>query len=351
MKSSFKRALVAISMTVASLGAMFAIAAPAAHALTPWFSDSYTSDWGTVSVSFSYDSNNNNAVYEDVTVSNVTLDGAHCVEGWVDPYLERHRPANPFTVCSLRGLSSYDSGPLEMHWPRSDSFYPGGYIDKTGFTSTAHSKLAVCDVDVRPQRFGTYNAGFDRRYDGGGAPCEQYSGHAVGAITNASYDQLSWQDMQNIPCSGCGTDMRPEYVNRGFIDLLGSSQSLFNNDQIVSFDASHRLALQSVDGGNVVLYKGDTIPWAASWCYTTGHSNHAGSHLTMQGSDGNLVLYQSGGGAATWADANSSLTKSPCTLGSYGGSTPYLIMQTDGNMVVYPYAGGSALWSTGTNGQ
>lgn len=58
-----------------------------------------------------------------------------------------------------------------------------------------------------------------------------------------------------------------------------------------------------------------------------------GSYLTMQSSDGNLVLYPPGGGDSPWAS------------GTTGNPGAYLSVQNDGNMVVYS-SSGSALWST-----
>jgi hypothetical protein len=60
-----------------------------------------------------------------------------------------------------------------------------------------------------------------------------------------------------------------------------------------------------------------------------------GSALTMQSTDGNLVLYTPSG-AAPWAS------------GTTGYPGDYLVMQSDGNLVIYT-TGGGAPWATGGN--
>ncbi|WP_372509436.1 hypothetical protein [Streptomyces humicola] len=91
--------------------------------------------------------------------------------------------------------------------------------------------------------------------------------------------------------------------------------------------------------GNFVMYRNSD--GKAIWA--SGTSGHSGAYAYMQ-SDGNLVVYKSGGGpssgGALWAS------------GTSGHSGAYAIMQSDGNFVVYKSGGGpstgGALWSTGT---
>jgi hypothetical protein len=87
------------------------------------------------------------------------------------------------------------------------------------------------------------------------------------------------------------------------------------------------LSMQSTDG-NLVLY---APSGAALW--SAGTQGNPNAYLLMQG-DGNLVVYRQGG-AAIW------------TSKTQGHSNAYLVMQGDGNLVIYAQSG-PALWSTQT---
>jgi exopolysaccharide biosynthesis protein len=106
--------------------------------------------------------------------------------------------------------------------------------------------------------------------------------------------------------------------------------------------------LRLQNDGNVVAYSQGLAVWASSVGYLGGRlasSTHMDPgdirrspnhryYLVMQG-DGNLVLYEVGGGAL-WA--------------SHTSGDNYAAMQGDGNLVVYRH-GGSALWSSNTAGK
>ena len=91
--------------------------------------------------------------------------------------------------------------------------------------------------------------------------------------------------------------------------------------------------------GNLVMYRNSD--GKAIW--SSGTSGHSGAYAYMQ-SDGNFVVYKSGGGpgsgGALWS------------TGTYGHSGAYAIMQDDGNLVVYKSGGGPGLggylWASGT---
>lgn len=320
---------------------MFTVGAPAAHATTThWFSDAFYASTGSVLVDMYYDDAGN--TYEAVTVHNNLVDSNHCVEGWVDIWLSRHRPANPFTACRNSG-GSYYSGLLPLHWPRSDSLSPNAAVPMSAFTNTTHVKLAVCAVNTN------YGASGDNWMQRDPLTCQQYPGNNVGALntTGNTYTQISWQDINNLPWpNGTSFDMRPEYVNRGNIDLLGTDTHLNTGEMLVSWDGNHKVVMQS--DGNLVVYNdipGHGAIWASASCHVAGFGfATSGSYATLQSGDGNFVVY--GPSAASWASANGN---SCPPFGSFGGGGQYLKMQNDGNLVEY-YTGGS-LWNSGTGGR
>jgi hypothetical protein len=87
------------------------------------------------------------------------------------------------------------------------------------------------------------------------------------------------------------------------------------------------LSMQSTDG-NLVLY---APSGAALW--NAGTQGNPNAYLVMQG-DGNLVVYRQGG-TALWSSR------------TYGHTNAYLVMQGDGNLVIFAQ-GGPALWSSNT---
>ncbi|MFG3202878.1 hypothetical protein [Streptomyces sp. NPDC048192] len=112
-------------------------------------------------------------------------------------------------------------------------------------------------------------------------------------------------------------------------------------------------ALMQTDGNLVVYTSGGTALWST---HTNGHT---GAYLLVQ-DDGNLVVYGAGGGPSTggslWADGTNAHS---ATIGSgqkipggWWAQTQYtrLAMQPDGNLVMYRKRDGKAIWSTGTSG-
>jgi hypothetical protein len=152
-----------------------------------------------------------------------------------------------------------------------------------------------------------------------------------------------------------------------------SDNTLSAGQSIASPSGSYFLRMQT--DGNLVEYAGSTAIWA------TGTSG-SGEHLSL-GSDGNLVVYSSGGsplwqtsnegssgamvldvqndgnlvlygaGGAYWARTTSLSSFVGNTLSAgqqiFSGNNDYrLAMQTDGNLVEYGSSG--AIWNTGTEG-
>ncbi|GAA4674724.1 glycosyl hydrolase [Frondihabitans cladoniiphilus] len=111
----------------------------------------------------------------------------------------------------------------------------------------------------------------------------------------------------------------------GSTDTLPAGTSLTPGSSLVSADGQYTFAVQT--DGNLVVYKtGGPAIWNSS-TYLQG-----GTHLDVQG-DGNLVFYNKYG-KALWNTA---------TSGAGAGSK--LVMQSDGNLVLYS-AGSSALWNS-----
>jgi hypothetical protein len=108
-------------------------------------------------------------------------------------------------------------------------------------------------------------------------------------------------------------------------DRLNPGESLSPNKSIISQDGRFTLILQS-DGNLVLYWTGGTAIWSTS---TVGR---AVTNLFMQDSDGNLVI--NGPDGPVWASN---------TVGHPGA---FLIVQNDGNAVVYE--GGTPLWATNT---
>lgn len=91
-----------------------------------------------------------------------------------------------------------------------------------------------------------------------------------------------------------------------------------------------RFTLITQDDGNLVLYQnGGGALWASDTWGTGG-----GSFTAVMQDDGNFVLYRDGGGAL-WDS------------GTWGRPGSFLAIQDDGNLVVYS-SGGAALWASGT---
>jgi hypothetical protein len=105
-------------------------------------------------------------------------------------------------------------------------------------------------------------------------------------------------------------------------DTLWANETLYPGGYLVSHSGAYRLVLQT--DGNLVVYGSGGATWS---------SNTAGSGTTravMQG-DGNLVAYDGGGRAVFATGTNSS-----------GANA--LVMQDDGNLV--EYAPGRAVWAS-----
>ena len=103
--------------------------------------------------------------------------------------------------------------------------------------------------------------------------------------------------------------------------------------------------------GNLVLYEGPCVNMSCGTPLWASHTVDCGGCVSMQ-SDGNLVVYDSGGmqpGHACWAS------------GTNGHPGAYLQLQNDGNVVMVPPPGdagagadaggsdaGTMIWSTNT---
>lgn len=351
MLSLRKRAFVALGTIAAALGATLAIA-PAAHAAT-LTTQSLTTSFGTMTVQLTTDLNNN--VYEEVWVTNNLHDGNNCVEGWADVYLIAHRPANGFPNCIT---GTYDSGAIPLNWPRSDGGFngPNGAVIINDLSRTDAVKMALCELNVSDTPTNSWFVRYDST-DGG--PCTEGAAPngPVGAIHNASYDAMSWLNEQNIayPCSGCSVDMRPQYTNRGNIDLgfNRTNEVLHYGDMLVSYDGSHRATAGAGGSFNVWNSLTGTETWMSVWCHAPFKGTYADDYMVFQ-NDGNEVLYSAANGAQ-WASAN--LTAgypSPCpsTTGAFSSDPGlYTVMQSDGNLVEYPHPGAAAIWATNTSGR
>ena len=124
-----------------------------------------------------------------------------------------------------------------------------------------------------------------------------------------------------------GTYARPQTISSGEILKPGS------------WTQGTRTILAMQGDGNLVMYR--KRDGAAIWSSRTW--GHSGAYAVMQ-TDGNVVVYPSGGGPsshdALWS------------TGTWGHSGAYAIMQNDGNLVVYPKGGGpsshDALWASNT---
>ncbi len=127
-----------------------------------------------------------------------------------------------------------------------------------------------------------------------------------------------------------GVDAGTEAVDSGApgCGVMAGGSSLATGGQVVSCDGRFDLDMQAADG-NLVLYFGSTVLWAA------GTAGNAGATLSMQ-TDGNLVVY-SPSSAAVWSS------------GTSGNPGATMSLQDDGNLVVYSSAS-VALWSSGTGG-
>jgi hypothetical protein len=91
---------------------------------------------------------------------------------------------------------------------------------------------------------------------------------------------------------------------------------------VTSCDGRYRFIVQGSDG-NLVEYQSSTPLWASN------SEGHEGDYLVMQ-DDGNLVLY--------------SATRSPLwASGTYGHPGAHFAVQDDGNIVVYD--GSTPLWA------
>jgi hypothetical protein len=102
---------------------------------------------------------------------------------------------------------------------------------------------------------------------------------------------------------------------------LTEGQDLTAGQDLVSPNGTYTLDMQT--DGNLVEYKGSSV------LFDTNTAGQPGNYLAMQ-SDGNLVLYNSGG-AAVWNTA------------TYGYDGAYVSLQNDDNLVVYKNS--TALWA------
>jgi len=108
---------------------------------------------------------------------------------------------------------------------------------------------------------------------------------------------------------------------------LGQGQRMNADQYILSPNGLYKVIMQQ--DGNLVMYQsGGGAVWS------TRTNNNPGSFAVMQ-NDGNLVVYRAGGGVAIWAS------------GTGGNSGSRLIMQNDRNLVIYG-TNGTASWASNT---
>ena len=113
-------------------------------------------------------------------------------------------------------------------------------------------------------------------------------------------------------------------------DTLASGQSLLPGQSRTSIDGRFQFIYQS--NGNLELHGPSGMLWES------GTAGTSPGQAAMQGSDGNFVIYDSGGTPIWWTDTGSSQN---------AGS--YLSVQPDGNVVIYtPDVPAASLWNTGT---
>lgn len=124
-----------------------------------------------------------------------------------------------------------------------------------------------------------------------------------------------------------GTLHVPDHLS--YVDTTLASSVMFPGQQLETADRRYRLTLQT--DGNLVLYSsGGHALWSS------GTYGSPSAYLSMQG-DGNLVIYDSNS-RALW---NSN---------TWGKGPSQLNVQQDGNMVIYG-ASGQPSWSSGTFNQ
>jgi WD40 repeat protein len=160
------------------------------------------------------------------------------------------------------------------------------------------------------------------------------------------WDRDGQADLAAIQKSGTGTGSSEVHILNGALGG-GSAQSiaydgpLILGDLIVNQELDAYQAIRSANGrylalmqaaGNFVVY--DQAENREIWASNTD-GEAAGGRLVMQG-DGNLVVYDAGGGAqwnsGSWGD---------------GVSRDFsLVIQDDGNLVIYDSQGGEPLWSS-----
>jgi hypothetical protein len=112
----------------------------------------------------------------------------------------------------------------------------------------------------------------------------------------------------------------------GACGVAVANTTIGSGGSLTSCDGRFTLSMQASDG-NLVLYFGNTPLWSSN---TAGNP---GAYVVMQG-DGNLVVY-SVANVALWDSVTA------------GNSGAYVDVQSDGNLVVYSVSN-SALWSSGT---
>ena len=117
------------------------------------------------------------------------------------------------------------------------------------------------------------------------------------------------------------------------IPSLAPGSYLYPNQSVSSADGRFVLVYQGSDG-NLVLYNTQSSPWTPLW--STGASGTPAGFVAMQ-TDGNLVVYDGTGTAQWWS-------------GTDGNPNAFVVVQSDGNLVVYSgYPSNNPLWETGTN--
>lgn len=139
-------------------------------------------------------------------------------------------------------------------------------------------------------------------------------------------------ELTNVQNQGGGWRINPDSTVAGFYLNEGASLALGSQVECWFTNGMHeKLVLQGSDG-NLVLYQYfSPLTWGAS---TSGKSASVANFQT----DGNFVVRTSAG-TALWA------------TGTHTYHDAVLVLQADGNLVIYasPSATSTALWSTGTS--
>lgn len=137
-------------------------------------------------------------------------------------------------------------------------------------------------------------------------------------------------DGRAVWASNTGGGLTPPVQPAGRTDRLTPNQGSWRGGvTLTSADGRFWATLQGSDGNLVVYQNGHGAIWAMG--------SRDDDFLVNQG-DGNLVVYKARGGAV-WA--SNTAGNGACTL----------VMQNDGNLVLYLNSDGRPIWATNTGGR